>query len=267
MTIQNKSSGSLYWLYDISFLFIIFLYSWFIFQGLVDLSAGGVNINSDISTYISSMVAQVYPEYFKNDFILKNILNVNSFFSLQQFLAEKLTVDNMFALALLKSGALIIFIFYAGYYFLGRFLFYYPTLACALSVLIGITIYMPFGTFWGITNLEPSPKVFFAALWPFLLILSILSWDKYFLRPVVMLLSGLCVFVHALSAITTGLMFFFFFICGQNSLTKTKHIYLLLFSFALYFIPILYFLWPFLTQMNTFSASDMEIFQQLFYIF
>lgn len=250
---------------DWLFLCLAALYALAALQGIVPISGGGADMDSDLSTYAFAMAGPRHPENFRHDAILREATPANSFWNLEQFLGEKLTPGDQYAVGLFRAGALAIFVFYAGAYLLGRWLFGSPALACMLAVFMGITFWMGWGTFWGIAHSDPIPRVFFAALWSFLLLGAVISLDKPFWRPLVMLATGLCMWVHGISALNAGAMFFLAFALHRPAgWSWGRHLAGLGLCLILYFIPVLIFLWPSLTQKSAFSAADLEVFQRLF---
>lgn len=71
--------------------------------------------------------------------------------------------------------------------------------------------------------------------------------------------------VHGISALNTGAMFFLAFALHRpQGQSLVAHLVNCVFCLVLYFIPVLAFLWPSLTQTHAFSAADMAVFQELF---
>lgn len=91
---------------------------------------------------------------------------------------------------MLRVGALGVFLHSLAYYILGRCLFRSPSLAALLSILMSIAVHWSFGTFWGSMRSDPVPRIFYADLWPFLLLLACAAVKRPSLQPVVMFLSA-----------------------------------------------------------------------------
>lgn len=102
---------------------------------------------------------------------------------------------------MLRVGALGVFLHFLAYYILGRCLFRSPSLAALLSILMSIAAHWSFGTFWGSMRSDPVPRIFYADLWPFLLLLACAAVKRPSLQPVVMFLSGCAMLVHTVSAL------------------------------------------------------------------
>ena len=112
------------------------------------------------------------------------------------------------------------FLHFLAYYILGRCLFRSPSLAALLSILMSIAVHWSFGTFWGSMRSDPVPRIFYADLWPFLLLLACAAVKRPSLQPVVMFLSGCAMLVHTVSALMGGAMFFMAFfpaLAGQGT--------------------------------------------------
>lgn len=240
------------------------LYAWLAFRGITLISANGALLDSDLQTYAQGMAGVLNPEQFANDPVLAQATEANSIRNLQRWLAEILVENGNMGLALLKAGAFAIFAFYCCWYALGRYLFRAPSMSALLALCSGITIWVGWGTFWGVTHSDPVPRVFFAAIFPLLLWLAILGSQKSWLRPLAMFGCGLAMWVHGVSALNCGAMFFcaFAFIRAPGQ-GKTSHLFNLFLCAAFFLGPALAFLWPSLTQKSGFTASDLAMFQQM----
>ncbi|WP_297826517.1 translation initiation factor 2 [uncultured Desulfovibrio sp.] len=253
------------WFWDALFLSLAACYAWAALQGVLTISAGGAHLDSDLATYAQGMAGAAHPELFAADPVLREATPANSIWNLERFAAGLLTPGNEYVRGLFRAGALAMFVFYAGWYLAGRRLFGSPALSALLALLMGVTVWVGWGTFWGVAHSDPIPRVFFAALWPFLLLAALAAWERPSLRPPAMLAAGLCMWVHGISALNTGAMFFLAFALhrpqGQKLHTHLGNCALCL---MVYFTPVLAFLWPSLTQARAFSPADMAVFQQLF---
>lgn len=249
---------------DVLFVLCAALYAWLAFRGIVLLSASGTVLDSDLQTYAQGMARVVFPENFAADPVLAHKSAGNSIQNLHRYLAELLLEKENFGLALLKAGGIALFCFYCFWYALGRYLFGAPSLAALLAVCAGITIWVGWGTFWGVTHSDPLPRVFFAAIFPVLLGLAIAALDRAWLRPFALLACGLAMWVHGVSALNCGAMFFsaFFFLrapgCGM-----ARHGFNLLVCLVAFLVPVCLFLAPSLSQGASFSAADLAFFREM----
>ncbi|MDE5833395.1 MAG: translation initiation factor 2, partial [Desulfovibrio sp.] len=210
---------------DLVFLVCAALFAWLAMRGILEISADGAALDSDLQTYAQGMTAERYPELFAADPALNARTEANSIPNLERYLADKLAPDDNFAAGLLRAGAFAIFFFYAGWYAFGRRLLKYPSLAAALALCCGVTFWVGWGTFWGVLHSDPVPRTFFAAIFPFLLVFLLAALRVAWLRPLCMLATGLCMWVHGVSALNCGAMFFaaFLFIKPPNQ-TLPNHI-------------------------------------------
>ena len=149
---------------DLVFILLAAFYAVAVACGVPDMASGGADMDSDLSTYAFSMAGLAHPEYFVNDPILRTLTPANSFWNLFQFLADVLTPDNAYAVGLFRAGALTIFLGLCSAYALGRWLFSSPGLAAVLAMLFSVTIWVGWGTFWGLTHSDPIPRTLYAAL-------------------------------------------------------------------------------------------------------
>lgn len=207
------------------------------------------------------MAGEYARDMFAADPVLGHASAANSIHNLQRYLATVLSGHLNWAEGLLTAGALAIFTFYCGWYALGRWLFRSPALASLLAAVCGITVWIGWGTFWGVTHSDPVPRVFFAALLPLLLLLALAGIEKIWLRPVAMACCGLCMWVHGVSALNCGAMIFSGYLLMPNSWRHPGNLGLCLIGF---FIPVLVFLWPSLMQERTFSADELALFHEVF---
>lgn len=253
------------WLCDLVFMVFAALYALLALDGIAVISGQGVLMDSDLETYAQAMAQGIHPEYYLNDPVLNSNSPAVDIRNLERLVATLLMPGNNAAIGLLRAGALAIFVFYCGWYMLGRWLFSRPALAALLSVLCGITIWIEYGTFWGINHSDPIPRVYFAAIFPLLLLVALAAIRHPKFRPLAMFLTGLTIWVHGVSALNCGAMFFVsfvFFKPGNSSLGA--HVSGLAFCLAAFFAPVLFFLWPSLMQDKHFSQEDLAVFRELF---
>lgn len=254
-----------HWLCDLLFLLFAGAYAFLALQGIIPISANGALLDSDLETYAQGMAGEYHTQLFAADPVLKHSSPANSIPNLERMLASLLMPPDMPGVGLLRAGAIAIFVFYAGWYALGRYIYKSPALSAILALLCGITVWVGWGTFWGVSHSDPVPRVFFASIFPFLLILAIRAAQTAWMRPLACLACGLCIWVHGLSAINCGAMFLtaFFFLKPAHS-SLQAHIVNTLICVIAFCIPTLIFLWPSLGQSKSFSAEEMEIFKDVF---
>lgn len=259
----QKYSSNFFWA-DFIFVLCAALYAWLAFRGICLLSANGAILDSDLQTYAQGMAGAAFPEQFANDPVLNESTEANSIHNLQRWLASCLIENDNFGLALLKSGAIAIFCFYSTWYFLGRFLFHSPALSALLALCSGITVWVGWGTFWGITHSDPVPRVFFAAIFPILLTMAIISCKKPAFRPLTMVFCGLTMWIHGVSALNCGAMFFCAFALNPAAMKSRKeHILNLLVCAICFLVPACLFLWPSLFQKTSYTPADLALFQEM----
>ena len=256
---------SLISLADVAVLAAVLLFAFFAVRGSVLMSAEGALIDSDLATYAEGMAGAAHPHLFAEDPMLYSRTAGNSIKNLERMLAELLTSDDAFAIGLLRAGGVIVVVFYLSWYIFGRWLFGRRDFALLLVAAVSITVWVGFGTFWGITHSDPLPRVFHAAVFPWMLMLAILAIEQAALRPLAMLLAGLGMWLHGVSALNCGAMFFlaFFFHCPK-SLSLPRHVLLCLLSLMAFFTPVLIFLWPSLGIGQVFTAEELSAFYDLF---
>lgn len=250
---------------DVLFLLFAAAYAFLAWEGILPLSGYGARIDSDLETYAQGMAGQARPELFSADPVLREATPANSIRNVQREIASRLAPPDSPAIGLLRAGALAIFVFYAGWYIFGRWFFRSPVLAAILALLSGITVWVGWGTFWGISHSDPIPRVFFGAIFPFLLLLALAAINRPALRPPAALACGLCMWVHGISALNCGAMFLMAFLAIKPPASSLKaHLANTFFCAAAFLLPLLYFLWPSLAQSHSFSQAEMDVFRQVF---
>lgn len=247
---------------DVLFVVGAAIFAMLAYHGIIAISHGGAFLDSDLMTYAQGMAGEARPEFFAGDPVLSARSPSNSIPNLERVLGGWLTPGNNWAEGLLKAGAVAIFIFYCSWYFLGRWLYGSPALAALLSLVCGITVWVGWGTFWGITHSDPIPRVFFGALLPILLWLGIAGITRPYLRPAAMGLAGLFMWVHGVSALNAGAMLFMVFLFNRAPGYK-HHFGNLAICLAAFLIPVAIFLWPSLHQGHTFTADELNLFRDM----
>lgn len=250
---------------DALFLLAAAAFAWLSLMGVIPISGGGVELDSDLQTYAQGMARVSNAESFATDPALYAATPGNSIPNLERILGTALAPDNDWGLGLLRAGALAIFIFYAGWYALGRWLYGSPALATLLALASGITVWVGWGTFWGISHSDPVPRVFFAAILPFLLWLALPAIKKPGLRPLAMFCCGAAIWIHGVSALNFGAMIFIAYLClPAAGYTASAHARNLFYCLVAFFAPVLLFLWPELRNSRSFSQEELAIFHDLF---
>lgn len=177
----------------------------------------GIGINTDLQNYAQILEVHRHPELFAADPAGQLFPFDPGVPNLLSILAELFPGETS-AVSLLSAGGVAIFCHLLCWYLGGRILFGSPSLAIVLSLVSSITWYWSFGTYWGCAHEEPIPRLFFNALWPFLVILACKGLDRTWPRYVLCLLTGLAVCIHSVSTLMCGGMFLtvFFLLPAQG---------------------------------------------------
>ncbi|MDR1777451.1 MAG: translation initiation factor 2 [Desulfovibrio sp.] len=250
---------------DILFFVLIVLYVLAGLCGTAVLTANGAGISADLCCYAQNMAAERHRGLFAVDPLLRAQTPANSIPNLESLLAELFTPGQNYAVGLVRAGALGVLLHYAAFYILGRFLFVRPSLAALLSAFTGVTVWFSFGTYWGFAVADVTPRVFFAALWPLLLLGAFIALERPKLRPLVMLLSGLGMYLHGLSSLNASCVFFTVFLLRRASAqSRREHLANLGLCLVCAALPTLFFLRDSLGQAHAFTADDLTVFQEVF---
>ncbi len=248
---------------DAAFVLFAAIYAFLALHGILAMSGDGAMIDGDLQTYAQAMAGEHYSALFTNDPVLGSANAANSIPNMQRMLADHLTPGDSYAVGLLRAGAVAIFIFYVFWYVFGRWFFGRPVLAAILSLLMGITVWTGWGTFWGVTHSDPVPRVFFAAFFPLLLIVALKGFSRPYLRPVAMFCAGLGMWIHGVNALNCGAMFFTAFLLFRPaSISPRAHFANCILCLAAFLAPVLYYLWPSLLQGRPFSDSELDVFRE-----
>lgn len=233
---------------DLVLVLLAVLFCWCALQGTLDLNPQGLGMDSDLQNYAQILEAGEYPAAFAGD-------PVASFFPQDPGVPNLLTAlaalfpggDNA-ATDMLRVGALSVFLHFLAYYILGRCLFRSPSLAALLSILMCIAVHWSFGTFWGSMRSDPVPRIFYADLWPFLLLLACAAVKRPLLQPVVMFLAGCAMLVHTVSALMGGAMFFMAFFLLWQDRGLWHHAGLSLLNLLSFAVPVVIYMGIFLAD-------------------
>lgn len=263
MPMLRKNSAL--FLCDLAFFCAAAFYAWLAMRGIAVISANGAVMDSDLDAYAEALAHILHPDIFGSDPVLSDWSPAVDLNTLQGFIAHLLVVDDNASLPFLRSGAIAIFLFYCGWYILGRWLFKRPSLAAVLAVVCGVTVWIEYGTFWGVNHSDPVPRVYFGAIFPLLALLALTAARRPLLRPAVMLLTGLSMWVHGVSALNCGAMFFVLFaVTRQKGAPLARHLAGLALSLAAFLAPVMVFLWPSFSGGRHFDGGELAVFAQLF---
>ncbi len=199
------------WLFVLIFLAFAVVY----FLGKLQGNYPVVILTGDGGNIASYAAAMDHPDWFQSDPALGNANNIGIYDTIQIPLIRAinhLTGDYGLAYAWLVLP--VTFLQLLGFYILGRVLFADTTSvnpsqnrfwAFLLAFLTGMTVInIGLGEIWGVWQ-EALPRVTFQALLPFLLALTLVWKDHPGRWPWLMVLAGLLVYVHSVSAPAWGL--------------------------------------------------------------
>ena len=233
---------------DLLLVLLAALFCWCALQGTLDLNPQGIGMDSDLQNYAQIMEAGECPAAFARDPVAFFFPQDPGVPNLLTALAGLLPDGDNAATDMLRVGALGVFLHFLAYYILGRCLFRSPSLAALLSILMSIAVHWSFGTFWGSMRSDPVPRIFYADLWPFLLLPACAAVKRPSLQPVVMFLSGCAMLVHTVSALMGGAMFFMAFFLLWRDRGLWRHAGLSLLNLLSFAVPVVIYLKVFLAD-------------------
>ena len=251
--------------YDVAFLIITVGYVLLGLWGVTLLSCNGLEISSDLCCYAQNIAGDMHRELFAHDPLLAVPTTANSIINFESTLATLLQPNGDLVQGLLRAGAVGVFLHYAACYFLGRRLLGSPALAALFALLTGITVWVSFGTYWGFSSGDITPRVFYAALFPVLLAATLSSFEKPWLRPLILFASGCGMYLHGLSSLVASCMLFtvFFFHPAKGD-GMARHAVRLLLCLVAWGIPTALFLCCAVKTTPHFTAQDLLVLQQVF---
>ena len=223
---------------DLVLVLLAGLFCWCALQGTLDLNPRGIGMDSDLQNYAQILEAAECPAAFALDPVAPFFPQDPGVPNLLTALAGLFPGGDNAATDMLRVGALGVFLHFLAYYVLGRCLFRSPSLAALLSILMGIAVHWSFGTFWGSMRSDPVPRIFYADLWPFLLLLACAAVKRPLLQPVTMFLAGCAMLVHTVSALMGGAMFFMAFFLLWQGRGLWRHAGLSLLNLLSFAVPV-----------------------------
>lgn len=251
--------------YDVAFLIIALGYVLFGLWGVTLLSCDGLKISSDLCCYAQNIAGDMHRELFAHDPLLAVPTTANSIINFESTLATLLQPHDDLAQGLLRAGAVGVFLHYAACYFLGRRLLGRPPLAALLALLTGVTVWVSFGTYWGFSSGDITPRVFYAALFPVLLAGTLASFEKPWLRPLILFASGCGMYLHGISSLVASCMLFtVFFFHRATGDSLARHAARLLLCLVAWGIPTALFLCCSVKAAPHFTAQNLLVLQQVF---
>lgn len=251
--------------YDVAFLFIALGYVLFGLWGVSLLSCDGLEISSDLCCYAQNIAGDMHRALFARDPLLAIPTTANSIINFESTLATFLQPHDDIVRGLLRAGAAGVFLHYAACYFLGRRLLGSPPLAALFALLTGVTVWVSFGTYWGFSSGDITPRIFYAALFPVLLAATLSALDHPRIRPLILFASGCGMYLHGISSLVASCMLFtvFFFHRAKGDGTA-KHVARLLACMVAWAIPTALFLCGSVKAAPHFTDQDLLVFQQVF---
>lgn len=253
---------------DILFACMSLLFSLAALKGTLQLSPLGAGIDTDLQNYAQILEAARYPAAFAADPIARLFVHDPGVPNLMTDLAGLFSSSANAAVAILKAGAIALWLHLLSWYALGRFLGIRASLAVLLSLACSITFYWAYGTYWGATQAEPIPRVFFNSCLALFLGLALPALKSYGIRLLLAALLGASVFVHSVSALMAGAMFLTSFLllpCQKEGshFNFVRHLFQTLGCTLLYLVPVACFLlWRVPVAQPT--GEDMALFEQVF---
>lgn len=186
---------------DVVFMLFALTVSLLLFMGVFQGQYPYISLEGDAANVASFAAARTHPQSFQKDAVLGDLRNFGGYITLQFLILDALaSITGDYGTASIVMLIPHIFVQMVGFYVLGRGVYRSRYLAFLLAILSIITVPMAtMGEYWGVWY-TAQPRLMFQALLPWLLAL-ILHWHSHpKLYPLWMVLVGLLVYVHPVSA-------------------------------------------------------------------
>lgn len=247
---------------DVCFVLLAGLFCLAALHGTLEMNPRAINIDSDLQWYAQILEARLHPEAFTADPVVPLFAHEPGVPNLLTDLAEWLGPTDHAPTNLLYAGTLGVFLHFCMYYVLGRWLFSMASLAAILSLLMSITVYWAYGTFWGNLHSDPVPRIFFADLWPVLLMGGCYAVQQLSLRPLLLFVTGCAITVHTVSTLMFGPMLLMAFALLPQGQTWRQHALRWMKDAACFALPVAVYLWWLLGGILT-QSHDAALFAEV----
>lgn len=249
---------------DLWLLLGLIVFSIIIHYGRIGASVEGIALATDPAMYCSIIAAGMMPEAFKGDVLLSQPAILDIYRLIHFPLIEWLSVDGNVGLGYLRLTGLHVFLHYCGFYLLGRMLLGARWKALVFTILMGMTYWIPWGTYWGGGYLDYTPRTSFAALCGFLLCAVLAVLDKPRWWPIVLFAAGGLVYVHSISAPAVLASLWLGFAAARPvGVTWKRHSLWMLFTGLCGLIPLVPYALHFFSPGLSLSAADTQVFKDL----
>jgi hypothetical protein len=217
------------------------------------------DLHSD-AAYLSAYAASLdHPEAFTGDSLFNSPGNFGYYTSLQVPLIRLLTkITGGYGLSYILLMIPYVFFQLTGFYFLGKLLYRSRYFSLLLAVTTIFIIYTQAGDYWGIWY-DPQPRMMFQAFFPWLLLLVILSLTRPRFRWLVMIATGLLIYVHPVSTPAIAFSAWLGYLIFKPTGVTWKHHLIDQFLYALIFVLMtIPFVYQYSNNRDLTSASSVD---------
>ena len=256
---QDNSIGKSWSWRDGFIVLIFFLLSMLFFLGRWNGLTPFSDLHSD-AAYLSAYAASLdHPEAFAGDSLFNSPGNFGYYTSLQVPLIRLLTkITGGYGLSYILLMIPYVFIQLTGFYFLGKLLYKSRFFSLLLAVTSISIIYTQAGDYWGIWY-DPQPRMMFQAFFPWLLLLVILSLTRPRLRWLVMIATGLLIYIHPVSTPAIAFSAWMGYLVFKPAGVTWKHHLIDQFLYALIFVLMtIPFVYQYSNNRDLSSASSVD---------
>jgi hypothetical protein len=218
---------------DIFFFFLVIAVVFLNYYGKLMEYHVRLNVQGDAGIISSFAIAADHPEIFIKDALLSNVKVLSFYVTAQIPIIRFLTrFTGDYGISYLILGIPTEFLFFIGFYFLGRQLFHNRFISALLVILVTLRINYNSWDFWGEYPLA-LPRVMFQAFFPYILMLAYHYYDRPKKWAFILACIGCIFYFHVISGVGLAFIILFGLLCSsiQQKRFRKNLIYLISSSF------------------------------------
>lgn len=192
---------------EIALCCILLLLSYFVQQGRIGASVGGVDLATDAANYAAIAAATAQPEAFVLDDVFGDAALYGAHSTAIVPLIAHIAHEDNYGLAYLKLTGLHVFLHYLAFYILGCVLFKKRWQALIFTILQGQVYWIFWGTYWGAGYIDYTPRTTFEIFYAVYIVVALALLRRPRWWPVFMAATGLLIYVHSISTLPVALGF------------------------------------------------------------
>ncbi len=246
------------------FLCVLFLLSCLVHYGRVGASFDGMDLSSDVPTYVSIAAADVYPQAFVEDPVYDDRERYGVHATVLTSIIPFFSEDGNFGRAYLSATGVQFFLHGLAFYILGFVLLRKAWQGVIFAAIMSQTYWMPFGTYWGNGYIDYLPRSVFEIFYAFFIVVALYIRQKPRLWPFFMASIGLMVYVHSISTLPAAFGFWLgFAFYRPEGVSIRRHCLWLLFCGTCFMAVISPLILTFLRPGISLTQEDVSLFRDI----